>query len=415
MTTIDVDTSPLEAAREWRGIGIVAAARTCGLHVAQAEALECGDLAAFASVDEMIAAAVVYGSSLGIGRDEAMALLDRTVSGRSVNVQVPDVPDDREADGFSTAVRERSARIAGRSIAVDASAGALQIDPGAAAALDEPVAPSLRHEPLPAIPDGPTPEQAVAASTEIELDSMFGPEVAPWDGTGHTGELEAWVSESDHDMDGSTRPARTMPALLVRGGEGAHAALERLVGTERADQAADFTVRAVDRTSVFVRDARERLRRSEHATLIVAIVAGAVLVALLVAIGGALGGDSPSQQAATTRTPAAQAPVADQSAAPEKAAPAKAKPQPMLAPGRMTVDVFNAGRRQGYAKQLAAKLKDAGYRIGNVTNAKGDYNAAVVLHPKGRGREGRVLARKLGIGSVAQAPGDSTRFVVVGV
>jgi hypothetical protein len=62
MTMIDVDTSPLQAAREWRGIGLVAAAMNCGLPVAQAEALEEGDPSAFSSIDEMIAAAVVYGA-----------------------------------------------------------------------------------------------------------------------------------------------------------------------------------------------------------------------------------------------------------------------------------------------------------------------------------------------------------------
>ena len=60
MTTIDVDTSPLQAAREWRGIGLVAAALQSGLPVAQAEALEQGDTSQFQSIDEMIASAVVF-------------------------------------------------------------------------------------------------------------------------------------------------------------------------------------------------------------------------------------------------------------------------------------------------------------------------------------------------------------------
>ena len=95
MTMIDVDTSPLQAAREWRGIGLVAAAMTSGLPMSQAEALEEGDPSAFESIDEMIAAAIVYGSSLGIGRDEAMALLDRTVTRTGVQVQSIGGPEMR--------------------------------------------------------------------------------------------------------------------------------------------------------------------------------------------------------------------------------------------------------------------------------------------------------------------------------
>ena len=76
MNTIDLETarqlhSPLQAAREWRGISLVAAARESGLPVGQAEALEEGTIEAFGSAREMIGAAVVYGASLGIGRDEA--------------------------------------------------------------------------------------------------------------------------------------------------------------------------------------------------------------------------------------------------------------------------------------------------------------------------------------------------------
>src|SRR5690606_31395215 len=111
MTMIDIDTSPLQAAREWRGISIVAAAMSSGLTLTQAEALETGDPAAFGSIDEMIASAVVYGASIGIGRDEATALLDRTVCRTGALVELPDVDAARAAmpvGGFSDAVQGRS-------------------------------------------------------------------------------------------------------------------------------------------------------------------------------------------------------------------------------------------------------------------------------------------------------------------
>jgi hypothetical protein len=205
MTMIDVDTSPLQAAREWRGISLVAVAMNCGLPVAQAEALEDGDLTAFASVDEMIAAAVVYGASIGVGRDEAMALLDRTVThGSGATAAVPDIDpvpaDVRPNDAFSGAVQERSARIAGRDDCVATpplltpALLELPADESAVAAyvpVDEPAAPGRLDIELPAVPEGPTPEQAVAASGELHLDEAFGPD-APWERAGQSSEWCIW-------------------------------------------------------------------------------------------------------------------------------------------------------------------------------------------------------------------------------
>ena len=155
------------------------------------------------------------------------------------------------------------------------------------------------------------------------------------------------------------------------------------------------------RTSELARDGRERLRRSEHATLIVAIGAGAILIALVVALGGALGGgDEPAGPGPADRTPAATtagAAKADAASA-TKATDAKAAaaaPKPVIPPARLTLDIFNAGSKKGYAKEVAAKLDAAGYKIGEVTNAKTSYAGATIIHPADMAREAKLLATRL--------------------
>ncbi len=445
MTKIDLDTSPLQAAREWRGASLVSVAMNCGLPVAQAEALETGDLDAFDSVDEMIAAAVVYGAAMGIGRDEATALLDRTVRREALIADVPDaeigatVPQ-RPNDSFSSAVQERSARIAGAALiatpplevdAVDlldvdsedvAAAADADSDADADAdsvpvhvPLDEPVAPAALDEDLPAVPEdpaGPTPEQAVAASGELHLDEAFGPD-APWEPSGSTGELEAWVDDYD-DYD-SPVAARSVAAggMLARVGSGSHAALERIIGSDRADAVADRTRELTVRATELARQGREQLRRSEHATLIVAIGVGAVLIAIVVALGGALGGDDPIDPAGENATKAA-ATQAEQAANGEAAAAAKpAAAKPMIAPTKLTVDVYNAGSQKGKAKTVADKIRGFNYRIGEVTNAKTDYASSRIIHPRSMAREARLLGRRTGITTLHVAPGSSRRITVI--
>lgn len=425
MTTIDVDTSPLQAAREWRGIGLVAVAMNSGLPLAQAEALEGGDPDAFGSIDEMIAAAVVYGASLGIGRDEAMALLDRTVTrGSAPVVHLPERPND----AFSGAVHERSARISRRE---ERATTPPLLTPALLELPDEPIAvPTAADEPVRASApvldvDGPSPEQAVAASGELHLDALG--VSAPWERESHTGELEAWVDElDDFDRPDPRRERPTGDTVLARAGTGAHAALERVVGSDRADAIADRTRELSKRASEFATQGRERLRRSEHATLFVAIGAGAILIALVVALGGALGGDEPASEPAASEAPAAAEPAApatggDTAAAPADgaaaagagadAAPAAAKP--IVTPAKLTVDVFNAGSQKGKAKTVAERLKSAGYGIGEVTNAKSDYAGPTVIHPKDLAREARTIARRAGITTLQVAPGSTRRITVI--
>ena len=419
MTMIDVDTSPLEAAREWRGIGLVAAAMHAGLPATQAEALEAGDPSAFGSIDEMIAAAVVYGSSIGIGRDEAVALLDRTVCGTGPRVELPSTDGAlRPGAAFSGAVQERSARMADRGAEASPPIEAGDANPESWSELEaHPVLDPIVETPsmaMPAVPTGPTPEQAVAASGEILLDDAFGPE-APWERVGHTGELEAWAGDFG-DLDGDVAVAR-------RGGDGIgsrmgatmHAAMERVVGTDRADSVADWFVGTSERIGQTARDGRERMRRSEHATLFVAIGGGAVLIALVVAIGGALGSDDQAGLGPAKRDTASSEPSAT-AAATKAAAAAKveaAKPAAIIPPARLTLDIFNAGGTSGYAREVAAKLDAAGYKIGEVTNTKSEYASATIIHPQDMTREARQLARKAGITTLQVAPGSTRRITVI--
>jgi hypothetical protein len=422
MTMIDVDTSPLQAAREWRGIGLVAAAMNCGLPVAQAEALENGDPSAFSTIDEMIAAAVVYGSTIGIGRDEATALLDRTVCGTGAQVSLPDAePVARPHETFSETVHERSARIAGRDdvevtppLLTTALTGQEMVaHPVLDPIIDEPSVPSIE---LPAVPDGPTPEQAVAASGELHLDGAFGPD-APWERTGETGELEAWVDDfDDYDAPVASRE-RTGATVGARIGGASFAALERIVGTDRADAVADRTRELTGRMSDVARTGRERLRRSEHATLFVAIGAGAILIAIVVALGGALGSDEPkagpgpADRAASTKAATDDAATATAKADATKGGATAVKP--IIPPARLTLDIFNAGSKKGYAKEVAAKLDSAGYKIGEVTNSKGTYSGATIIHPADMVREARLLARQTGISTLQVAPGSTRKITIV--
>ncbi len=423
MTMIDVDTSPLQAAREWRGIGLVAAAMNCGLPVAQAEALETGDPAAFSTIDEMIAAAVVYGSSIGIGRDEAMALLDRTVCRTGAQVHLPDAEPvivARPHEQFSGNVNERSARIADRDdvaitpplLTTALTEQELVAHPVLDPIIEEPALPSIE---LPAVPEGPTPEQAVAASGELHLDGAFGPD-APWERTGETGELEAWVDDfDDYDAPAVTRE-RQGTTVGARIGGASFAALERIVGTDRADAVADRTRELTARVSDVARTGRERLRRSEHATLFVAIGAGAILIAIVVALGGALGSDDKAGPGPADRTASKATTTADDAAtkAPDAAATkGEAVVKPIIPPARLTLDIFNAGSKKGYAKEVAAKLDAAGYKIGEVTNSKSEYTGATIIHPADMVREARLLARKTGISTLQVAPGSTRKITIV--
>ena len=112
-----------------------------------------------------------------------------------------------------------------------------------------------------------------------------------------------------------------------------------------------------------------------------------------------------SSETATTDT------AADATA--KQAADASAAPKPLIPPARLTLDIFNAGSKKGYAKEVAAKLDAAGYRIGEVTNAKSDYSGATIIHPKDMAREARILAKRTGITTLQVAPGSTRKITIV--
>ncbi|MCZ4496092.1 MAG: LytR cell envelope-related transcriptional attenuator, partial [Thermoleophilia bacterium] len=290
-------------------------------------------------------------------------------------------------------------------------------------------APTELAQEMPDVP-GPTPEQAIAASSEIHLDDLFGPE-APWEErAGQTGELEQWVAETDDSDfdDDSFEPValahtgpRTGSAFRSRAGAACHAGLERVVGTDRADRAAEWTSTGLARVADVTRGGREKLRRSEHATLIVAIGGGALLIALLVAIGGALGGaeEAPVKKVQPSTGPLVQSPdggattIAPATTDAAKVAKAPAKDVAMVPAAKIRLNVFNAGAKKGLAKDVAAKLKGLGYGIGQVENSKGDYAGATIIHPIGMEREAGVIARHTGITTLEVAPGSSKDVTVV--
>ena len=87
----------------------------------------------------------------------------------------------------------------------------------------------------------------------------------------------------------------------------------------------------------------------------------------------------------------------------------KPKPEPMLPllPRRLTsVTILNGNGVAGAAATEASRVRARGYKIGQVGNApRGAYGASVVMYRAGRIREGRRLARDLGISIVSPLDG----------
>ena len=245
-----------------------------------------------------------------------------------------------------------------------------------------------------------------------------GVEDLPWErGGGETGELEAWVADVDPGSFGSA-PMRAVDRhpVLDRIASTSFDVTERMVGTERAEAAADWVGRVSDRVADLTRQGRERLRRSEHATLIVAIGGGAVLIALIVAIGGAMGGQDTSKETPKTGANTTATTAGAESSAVAGGAGAASTPAantPMIPAAKLTVNVYNAGSQKGSAKRVAGQLKDASYKIGQVGNDKGDFTTSTVIHPVGMEREAKVLARRVGASTLQKAPGSTKQLTVV--
>lgn len=422
MTVIGVDVSSLRAAREWRGISIAVAARTSGLGLMQAEALEDGNLELFGSVDEMIAAAVLYGSSLGIGRDEAMALLDRSMqcNDEAISVQPVGSSDVSSADmqhgstsAFSAAVQAKSqekTRIEASSIpAVATLQASVVVDtsldemPGSVKDADDDADDdtSITGD-IPVITDDlleARDELAPAVSAAMHLDPGYR---AAWEQA--QDEFAAWEAVRSSGL-----PAHGGVTGKVAPG------LVKLLGEKRAEPAVRAITRAEIATRNGARSTRTWLKRSEHATLIVAVGVGIVLIALLVAIASAFNSDTPTFSKSTQESPAIIAPGApaitdgtprDTQTTKKAAAATPAKPvaQPVLPPRKIHLQVLNTGRQKGYARQIADGLLARGYKIDVVGNSKTNYGSSVILYPAALEREAIRLSKETRITTMDQLP-----------
>jgi len=85
------------------------------------------------------------------------------------------------------------------------------------------------------------------------------------------------------------------------------------------------------------------------------------------------------------------------------------------APGRVTVEVLNAGGQAGVAREATRALRDRGFDVvyyGNLEPFSRD--SSVVLDRTGRGDRARLVAEVLGIAAVRSEP-DSSRYLDVTV
>jgi LytR cell envelope-related transcriptional attenuator len=131
-------------------------------------------------------------------------------------------------------------------------------------------------------------------------------------------------------------------------------------------------------------------------TIAVVIAGVAALELLLLVIVGVALVAKPMAHRAITR--AAKTPAAT-----------KPAPQPMLPllPRRLvSVTILNGNGVAGAAATEASRVRARGYKIGVVGNApRGSYGHSVVMYRAGRIREGRRLARDLGISIVSPLDG----------
>ena len=103
-------------------------------------------------------------------------------------------------------------------------------------------------------------------------------------------------------------------------------------------------------------------------------------------------------------------PMAHRAIAHASIAPAvKPRPEPTLPllPRRLTsVTILNGNGVSGAAATEASRVRARGYKVGVVGNApRGSYGTSVVMYRAGRIREGRRLARDLGIAIVSPLDG----------
>ena len=151
--------------------------------------------------------------------------------------------------------------------------------------------------------------------------------------------------------------------------------------------------------------------RWRTATLIASAVAALELVLLLVA-GAALLARPLSHQARAAQTPRAAAKV-KRSAALPPVRKARTTTAPKLSRAKTAVLVLNGNGATGAAGAAAARVKSFGYRIAKVGDAaRMDYPTSVVMYRPGFEREGKRLAKDLGIEVVGPLDGLRVRELV---
>jgi hypothetical protein len=135
-----------------------------------------------------------------------------------------------------------------------------------------------------------------------------------------------------------------------------------------------------------------------HPWRTIAVVAGAL--AMLELLGLVVVG------IALVAKPMAHRAISDAAKAP---AVTKPKPEPMLpllARRLVSVTILNGNGVSGAAASEASRVRARGYIVGRVGNApRGSYGHSVVMYRAGRIREGRRLARDLGISIVSPLDG----------
>ena len=149
---------------------------------------------------------------------------------------------------------------------------------------------------------------------------------------------------------------------------------------------------------------RDRARRPTEQGLtpryIALIVAGVIVIGGATAFGiSQLGGDDGGSTAGDSAGESPQAPVN---------------------PSTVTVSVLNGTTVPGLAAQIGDEVESAGFQRGNVANALDQQRtSSAVLYVEGADREAKLVARKLGIGTVepidpdSQALGGNASVVVI--
>ena len=114
--------------------------------------------------------------------------------------------------------------------------------------------------------------------------------------------------------------------------------------------------------------------------------------------------DDPAPAAATATSTPSPTPTPTPSPSPSPSESPKPKPKPKPEPkvsrNDITVNVLNATRTTGLAKQVAARIERKGWDVGAVGNWRTGAAQTAVHFPRGHKDEAELLAKDLGIDTV---------------